>query len=439
MKKLIITTFAIACISGYSENASAQWSSVNANDIETDPTIPINNVFIHNYLGIGTNTGTPPQYRLTVSGDIGFEQSVTNRHIHGNTDGAFAIYGKTTWSDGSGIMLTAKDPGNPASGEIALLSTVQPGSSHAFRFVDENWNNHMTIDGNSNVNINGSLQITGDYTFAPITNNRHFYGKTDGALAIYSKDSWSNGSGIVFNGTGGNTTVDIVSNATGSNPALRLVNSSWHPKMVVDGNGNIEAGGNYTFRPDVIARSITGNTTASLGIYSKGANWNEGSAILLSSGTSGAGAGLASFFSTASSGNLAFRFTDKNWNHLMTIDADGQVSIGGAPTVGASSYKLYVATGILTEKVKVALSTDQVNWSDFVFADDYQLKPLAEVEEYVKENKHLPEIPSAEEVYKNGLDLAQMDAKLLQKIEELTLYVIQQNKKIEELENRLSK
>ena len=59
--------------------------------------------------------------------------------------------------------------------------------------------------------------------------------------------------------------------------------------------------------------------------------------------------------------------------------------------------------------------------------------PLNEVEAFVKENKHLPNVPSATEMVENGLDVAQMDAKLLEKVEELTLYIIEQNKQIEEL------
>jgi hypothetical protein len=122
------------------------------------------------------------------------------------------------------------------------------------------------------------------------------------------------------------------------------------------------------------------------------------------------------------------------WSSLMTIKKDGRVVIGENIQYlnnNVNNYKLFVETGILTEKIKVALSNDPLNWSDFVFADDYQLRTLDEVEEYIRENKHLPEIPSTEEVHREGLDLAQMDARLLQKIEELTLYVIEQNKRID--------
>ncbi|WP_461075028.1 hypothetical protein [Spirosoma flavus] len=69
-----------------------------------------------------------------------------------------------------------------------------------------------------------------------------------------------------------------------------------------------------------------------------------------------------------------------------------------------------------------------IDWSDKVFDDTYQLKRLSEVEQYIKTNKHLPGVPSAKEVVEKGIDVAKMDAKLLEKIEELTLYSIQLEK-----------
>lgn len=108
-----------------------------------------------------------------------------------------------------------------------------------------------------------------------------------------------------------------------------------------------------------------------------------------------------------------------------------------SPIATPGNYRLYVTGGILTEKIKVAVSTDAVNWSDFVFAKDYKLRSLSEVESYVKKHHHLPEIPSSEEIYKDGLDLAQMDAKLLMKIEELTLYMIELKKENEKLKSQI--
>ena len=97
---------------------------------------------------------------------------------------------------------------------------------------------------------------------------------------------------------------------------------------------------------------------------------------------------------------------------------------------------MFVDQGILTEKVKVAVATTG-QWSDYVFADDYQLMPLNNVAQYVKEHKHLPNVPSAEEMVKEGNDLHKTDAKLLEKIEELTLYLIDLKKENEILNKRV--
>lgn len=114
-------------------------------------------------------------------------------------------------------------------------------------------------------------------------------------------------------------------------------------------------------------------------------------------------------------------------NYFLFIRNDGKVSIGLDPTAATTfngDYDLYVNKGILTEKLKVALK-NTADWADYVFDIDYELMPLEEVKEYVTEHHHLPGVPSAEEVKESGIDVATMDAKLLEKIEELTLYMIQ--------------
>ncbi|SHM97010.1 tail fiber protein [Flavobacterium chilense] len=92
----------------------------------------------------------------------------------------------------------------------------------------------------------------------------------------------------------------------------------------------------------------------------------------------------------------------------------------------APDEKLTVRGKIHTQEVRVDMAGPLV--PDYVFANDYKLKSLQEVEDFIKENKHLPEVPSAQEIEKNGLMLAEMNIKLLQKIEELTLYMIELKK-----------
>jgi trimeric autotransporter adhesin len=120
----------------------------------------------------------------------------------------------------------------------------------------------------------------------------------------------------------------------------------------------------------------------------------------------------------------------------MSLSNTGALLIGPITTAQPAGYKLYVTDGILTEKVKVSLSST-LDWSDYVFDKAYQLKPLEQVEEYINFNKHLPEVPSATEMVATGLDVAQMDALLLKKIEELTLYMIELKKENEKMKQQI--
>ena len=94
---------------------------------------------------------------------------------------------------------------------------------------------------------------------------------------------------------------------------------------------------------------------------------------------------------------------------------------------------------LVAKRIAVAPNPATFNsWPDFVFADDYALPELTEVEDFINENKHLPEVPSAKEVAEEGFDVADMDATLLKKVEELTLYIIQQEKRIKQLEAQMA-
>jgi len=118
------------------------------------------------------------------------------------------------------------------------------------------------------------------------------------------------------------------------------------------------------------------------------------------------------------------------------LSSDGSLTalggtFSGAVTIGSGFA--CSATGVVRAKeVRVTLD----GWSDFVFDDGYRLPSLLELESYVRSHRHLPDIPSAVEVEANGVDLGEMNARLLQKVEELTLYIIDLQKQIDELKNQ---
>ncbi|WP_343636320.1 hypothetical protein [Fluviicola sp.] len=132
----------------------------------------------------------------------------------------------------------------------------------------------------------------------------------------------------------------------------------------------------------------------------------------------------------------------------MELRADGQMDLfngvanifhfgtNGMFSVSNNTQKTFVveASG-LTRARKIKVDADV--WADYVFEPTYKLMPLSEVESFLKEHKHLPSIPSEKVMKEEGIDLAEMNVKMMEKIEELTLYLIQQNKELEKVKAEL--
>lgn len=128
-----------------------------------------------------------------------------------------------------------------------------------------------------------------------------------------------------------------------------------------------------------------------------------------------------------------FTFNFSSANEIMRFHStDSSVSIGTSEK--ANGYKLSIGGKIMTEGIRVQ---SVANWPDFVFSSNYSLSSLEDLEKYINKNGHLPNIPSAKVVKKEGISLEEMDSKLLQKIEELTLYVIDINKENQKLKNEI--
>ncbi len=127
--------------------------------------------------------------------------------------------------------------------------------------------------------------------------------------------------------------------------------------------------------------------------------------------------------------------TDIAWIDGIRLKSDGKVGIGTftTSTWDGTDYKLYVKGGIRTESIKVDLSSN--GWADYVFADNYSLRSIKELRIFISENKHLPGIPTEAEVREKGVDLLEMQIRLLEKIEELSIYITQLEQRIELIEN----
>jgi hypothetical protein len=134
-------------------------------------------------------------------------------------------------------------------------------------------------------------------------------------------------------------------------------------------------------------------------------------------------------------GNIVFLVDQNTPAHTMVLKSSGNVGIG----TNSPSKELDVNGDA---KIQGILEAEEIiveaSGADFVFEDNYRLLPLKGVEQYIKQHRHLPDIPSAKEVEANGVSLGQMQTKLLQKIEELTLYMIDLKKENEVLKERVS-
>ncbi|MBN9283245.1 MULTISPECIES: hypothetical protein [unclassified Flavobacterium] len=182
-------------------------------------------------------------------------------------------------------------------------------------------------------------------------------------------------------------------------------------------------GGKFTTKIDGISGSNPFNIGGVFGNL-KGA-WNG----TLSSGYAGAVIGIDEINGSSTYGGY---FEGKGYfsNKTGIGTKNFPTTIGGA---NISSYNLFVKGGILTDEVRV-----RTGWADYVFADDYTLKPLAEVAAFIAKNKHLPNVPSEKQVAEEGLSLGEISKIQQEKIEELVLYLINQEKRIEALEAKIN-
>lgn len=128
-----------------------------------------------------------------------------------------------------------------------------------------------------------------------------------------------------------------------------------------------------------------------------------------------------------------------NWRDALMLKTNGNIVLNGKVGVNVENnvdgFALAVNGGIISNEIYV-MTTD--NWPDYVFDKDYRLMSFGELKHFIADNQHLPDIPSEEELYEHGYNMGEMQGLLLKKIEELTLYILQQEERISQLEQKLN-
>lgn len=319
-------------------------------------------------------------------------------------------------------------------------------------------NNDLTVGGNSN--LNGNVKLQSGFTF-------------DGTNGVrYTPDS--NGGGkISYGKTSSPLPVNCAAAPWGA------INHSFNGWMQIFDGTNPTTSGILNFQTWPIGSSID----ASIGAQTSGGtalllNYFCGNDVAICTGQYGGRVSMGKKVeigmpyppnaNTAlnikgdvnfSGLNLSTNHTnDYNYNTALTVNRDGTKAFAIFNTLNTSGTENFLIWGsgktiIGKRRLNTGPHTDamlsvdgkiistsvyvtQLNWADFVFNKDYKLPKLSEIENYYLKHGHLPLIPSEKEVQENGIDLGEMNKLLLQKIEELTILMVEQDKRIKELENK---
>lgn len=433
---------------GFANGAGNYISSITAHHINTDSTDGVlvfrvgkANASAYSLLermridkdgnvGIGTSS---PSYPLQVQGDLAMGSTANN-------------------SVSSLIILGPNSPANNGSKRDISFQFLSAGKAQIRAYRGSSWDTYLQFlttpsSGGSPVE---RLHIAGDGkiglgTITPaykLDVNGDIRINKGSALRLFRSDSTTNGLNIysassnnfIHSFTGGliqisssAISLDATSghnfrNYDGSSTFMTISNTGNVGIGVVAPTKRLELGGS---RPIVFDTGV-----GTMKMKADGGGWAMNYGFKGSSDTDWGGLWGYGSADALNQWSIGKSYLD----NFLVVKNSGQIGIG--TTTIPTDYKLAVAGNIIAEKVKVKKQVGGV-WPDYVFSPNYKLPSLEEIEQFTKQNSHLPEIPSAKEVEKEGQDLGEMNRLLLKKVEELTLYMIEQSKEIKSLKAKV--
>lgn len=401
MKKIITTALAtLVAVYGYSQDG------------------------VHLPLTGGTLTGS---LKLYTGGYpyIDFGASSTNywRFLYDNPEDKFLIQkdGVTRLSIGADGRLSGTYASFTGNLGISSSSDSRIYMQNTTPNTGRNWNLISDIDGAYRIGIYG----VGNFLTINSDGNTNLSGTFTGTSATLSAHISARGHSALINDANGASWSETAVEVQGSNnPGVGFHwPGQYGASLYMTSNGTLSWNGAGISVPKILSTGHSAFVN-----NSNGASWSESALEVQGSNNPGIGFHwpgqyAASLYMDAG-GNL-------KWGGNGIV-ANGSISVSGGSfsnnvNIGTTQTdaNLTVKGKILSKEVKVEAT---VLVPDYVFEKSYNLKPLAEVEKYIAENKHLPEVPSAKVIKKEGINVGEMQMKLLQKIEELTLHLIEQNK-----------
>ncbi|MBW7871521.1 MAG: hypothetical protein H3C39_10740 [Flavobacteriia bacterium] len=323
----------------------------------------------------------------------------------------------------SGLILTNLTSFSPSTSGAKAIGVTSTGEVVTIDSGGGNYDRAWLTTGNlgttasnstypNNVNNNFLGTIDNQPLVIATNNKERLRISTTGRITFHNNDISPNNVNNLYLGGGNETasgTNNFANTAVGL-AALRSVNSN--------GNKNVAVGSN------ALRLNTSGKNNTSIG-------YNAGGTITTGSNNIIIGSGINAPISNTANNQLNIGDQIFGYNEQIAIGSYTDIAQTFSNSPG---YKLIVKDGIRTEKVRVDLSSVN-DWADDVFEDNYDLLSIENLREFIESNRHLPGIPKAEQLVDEGIDVAEMDASLLRKIEELTLYNIElyyENKRLKE-------